>query len=169
METSRDRILTTHTGSLPRPAALRELLVQRNRGAAVDEAALAAAGRAAARWVVDQQLAAGIDVGNDGEQQRESFFLHFRHRLSGLGGSWSRPKFADIERYPLFRDARLAALGARGLVSNTNDVPKAVGAVRYVGQPLVERECAALRALLDARQDGFVEAFVTAPSPGLPS
>jgi 5-methyltetrahydropteroyltriglutamate--homocysteine methyltransferase len=166
METSRDRILTTHTGSLPRPPALRDLYVRRARGEAIDAAALAAAGHDAARWAVDQQRGAGIDVGNDGEQQRESFFLHFRRRVRGLGGSWNRPSLADIERYPGFKQARQEQLGQRGLVSNTNSLPKAIGEIRY-DAAFVEAECAAFRAVLDSRRDGFTEAFMTAPSPGL--
>jgi 5-methyltetrahydropteroyltriglutamate--homocysteine methyltransferase len=166
MQTSHARILTTHTGSLPRPPALRELYVRRARGAAIDDAELAAAGEAAAGWAIERQLASGIDVGNDGEQQRESFFLHFRRRVRGLGGSWNRPSFADVERYPGFKQARQEQLSARGLVSNTNDMPKAVGAIGY-DAAFVEAECASFQAALAARRDGFVETFMTAPSPGL--
>ncbi|MFI4988088.1 MAG: epoxyalkane--coenzyme M transferase [Alphaproteobacteria bacterium] len=167
MQTSRERILTTHTGSLPRPPDLRRLYVRRARGEPVDDGELAAAGRAAIAAAIDKQLAAGIDVGNDGEQQRESFFLHLRHRLSGLGGSWSRPPLADLERYPAFRQARQEAMSRQEVVSNISNVPKAIGEVRYVDTALVEAECAAFRAALDKRSHGFVEAFMTAPSPGL--
>src|SRR5579875_152160 len=100
MQTGEGRILTTHTGSLPRPASLRRLLVQRARGESVDEAALEAEIRAAKQWVVRQQRAAGIDIGNDGEQGRESFFLSVRHRLSGFGGSWQRPPAAMSNAIP---------------------------------------------------------------------
>src|SRR6202011_3018823 len=100
---SADRILTTHTSSLPRPPELTRLYVRRARGEAVDPAALAAAGKAALAWVVPKQMEAGIDVGNNGEQQRESFFLYLRDRLTGLGGSWERTSRADVDRYPAFR------------------------------------------------------------------
>ena len=96
MLSGRERILTTHTGSLPRPPALTELYARRAEGEAVDEAAIDAAGKAATRHVVRQQIAAGIDVGNNGEQQREAFFLYVRHRMSGFGGSWNRRPMADI-------------------------------------------------------------------------
>jgi len=79
--------LTTHTGSLPRPRALTRLYVQRARGEPVDAAAIDRLGLKAVRAVVDKQRAAGIDVGNNGEQQRDSFFLYLKDRLSGLGGS----------------------------------------------------------------------------------
>ena len=104
MQRSRDRILTTHTGSLPRPPGLVELYVRKGRGEAVD-AALAEAGHAAMQDVVRRQRDAGIDIGNNGEQQREAFFLYVRGRMSGFGGAWTRPTRADVDRYPLYREA----------------------------------------------------------------
>src|ERR1043166_8411156 len=95
---SEDRILTTHTGSLPRPLELTRLYVRRARGEAVDPVAIADAGKAALAWVVPKQIAAGIDVGNNGEQQRESFFLYLRDRLTGLGGSWERTSRTPARR-----------------------------------------------------------------------
>jgi 5-methyltetrahydropteroyltriglutamate--homocysteine methyltransferase len=68
MQRSLDRILTTHTGSLPRPRDLTRLYVLRARGDKVDEAEIARAGREAVRAIVAKQRAAGIDVGNNGEQ-----------------------------------------------------------------------------------------------------
>ena len=100
---SEHRILTTHTGSLPRPPALTELYARRAAGETVDAAAIDAAGKAATRDVVRKQIAAGIDVGNNGEQMREAFFLYVRHRMSGFGGSWNRKPMADALRYPGFR------------------------------------------------------------------
>src|SRR6202035_2876758 len=97
------RILTTHTGSLPRPAALTALYSRRAAGEAVDPAAIDDAGKTATRHVVRQQIAAGIEVGNNGEQQREAFFLYVRHRMSGFGGSWKRWPRGDVERYPLLK------------------------------------------------------------------
>ncbi len=70
MRRSDDRILTTHVGSLPRPPALRDLLVRQERGEPVDEAALSARGGGGRARAVRGQLEAGIDVGNDGEQPR---------------------------------------------------------------------------------------------------
>ena len=77
MQGSDTRILTTHAGSLPRPKALTDLFVRATRGEPVDAAALKPRSRppptrrrAAARR--------GVDVGNDGEQGRESFFTYVR-------------------------------------------------------------------------------------------
>ena len=70
---SERRILTTHVGSLPRPPALRDLLVRQDRGEPVDARDLAGHVEAAVRWAVERQLAAGIDIVNDGEQPRVGF------------------------------------------------------------------------------------------------
>jgi 5-methyltetrahydropteroyltriglutamate--homocysteine methyltransferase len=171
MQRSEARILTTHTGSLPRPPALTKLYVRRERGEAVDTDELDAAGRAALDWIVSKQIVAGLDVGNNGEQQREGFFLYLRHRMSGFGGTWKRRPRGDVERYPAFRAMLERQLAAATAVSNFLP-PKAIGEVRYTGAALIERECADFRAVLDtiaAEQPGtgFLEPFLTAPSPGI--
>src|SRR6266480_6487156 len=102
MRWSDERILTTHTGSLPRPPELTRLYVRRARGGEVDPAEIDRLGKEALRQIVDKQVEAGIDIGNNGEQQREAFFLYVRHRMSGFGGSWTRKVFADVTHYPAF-------------------------------------------------------------------
>ncbi len=165
---SEHRILTTHTGSLPRPAELTELYARRAAGEVVDEAAIDTAGKAATREVVRQQIKSGIDVGNNGEQQREAFFLYVRHRMSGFGGNWNRKPMADIARYPGFRAWAAAQDAGRPSVSNRDGVPKAIGEVKYLDPALVEAECSEFRATLDEiGAPGFAEPFMTAPSPGI--
>ena len=61
-----------------------ELHGRRSRGEPVDAATFAGAVEASTRHVIGRQLAAGIDVGNDGEQARESFITYVRERLSGF-------------------------------------------------------------------------------------
>ena len=90
MRRSEKRILTTHAGSLPRPPELTRLYVRRARGEPVDRGRDRQAGQAALRGIVRKQIEAGIDIGNNGEQQREAFFLYVRHRMTGFGGSWQR-------------------------------------------------------------------------------
>jgi 5-methyltetrahydropteroyltriglutamate--homocysteine methyltransferase len=70
---SRDRILATHVGSLPRNPALSALLVRREEGIDIDKAELDREMDRAVRHVVEEQVKAGIDIGNDGEQQRVAF------------------------------------------------------------------------------------------------
>jgi 5-methyltetrahydropteroyltriglutamate--homocysteine methyltransferase len=170
MRRSNGRILTTHTGSLPRPVELTRLYARRVRGEAVDSVEIEQAGNAALRGVVPKQIAAGIDIGNNGEQQRESFFLHVRHRMTGFGGTWKRWPRADVENYPIFKRALEQQMAAKEMVSSFAP-PKVIGEIRYTGSAQTERECADFRNVLDARatagQGGFVEAFLTAPSPGI--
>jgi 5-methyltetrahydropteroyltriglutamate--homocysteine methyltransferase len=166
MRRSEERILTTHAGSLPRPPELTRLFVRRARGESVDAAELEELGRTALRGIVRKQAEAGVDIGNNGEQQREGFFLHIRHRMSGFGGSWQRRTRADALRYPVFRQMMEQQLAAREAVSNMGP-PKAIGEVRYLGTAAVEAECADFQAALDETGTHFVEPFVTAPSPGI--
>ncbi len=167
MQRSEHRILTTHAGSLPRPAALTHLYADRARGAAVDPAAIEQAGRAALRWVVPKQREAGIDIGNNGEQQREAFFLYVQRRMSGFGGSWERHAFADMIRYPAYAAMTMAQAAGTEHVSLRNRLPKAVGEVRYLDRALIETECADFGAVLKETGAGFAEPFLTAPSPGI--
>ena len=90
------RILTTHAGSLPRPATLVDLYTRRATGETIDEALLAAEGAAATARVVELQRAAGVDIPSDGEQMREAFFLYVQRRMSGFGGRWQRPSGREL-------------------------------------------------------------------------
>jgi 5-methyltetrahydropteroyltriglutamate--homocysteine methyltransferase len=164
---SQDRILTTHTGSLPRPAALTQLYVRRSRGEPIDTAELDRVGKQAVRDVVAKQITAGIDVPNNGEQQREAFFLYVRHRMSGFGGGWTRRVFADATRYPEFMAWKTAHDAVNESISNLGGVPEAIGEVRYLDRTAVETECTDFQAALDAVKGRYAEAFVTAPSPGI--
>ena len=161
---SAGRILTTHTGSLPRPRALTRLHARRARGEAVDEAELAVAARAAVEGIVPKQRQAGIDVVNNGEQGRESFVLYLRDRLTGLGGSSSRGGFADIDAYPEFKADLQAAMAGKEAASVTSNLPAAIGAVTYIGQAAMAAECAEFR---DALGSAPGAAFLAAPSPGI--
>ena len=134
MQTSQARILTTHTGSLPRPTELVDLYLRKNRGEAVD-AQLAEAGRSALDYVVRKQHEAGIDIGNNGEQQREAFFLYVRSRMSGFGGAWTRLMRADVEKYPDYKAAMLRDQQHMQMVSSREQIPTAIGDVHYLTAP----------------------------------
>ena len=167
MLNSTNRILTTHTGSLPRPAALTDLYARRVEGEAVDEAELETLSRAATRHVIRQQISSGIDVGNNGEQQREAFFLYVRRRMSGFGGSWIRRPMADVVKYPGYQAWAAEHDGTRRSVSNRGALPKAIGAVEYLDPALIKAECDEFAAILADLGAGFAEPFMTAPSPGI--
>ncbi len=165
MERSEGRILTTHAGSLPRSPELLQLLVRVSRREAVDPAALAREVEASTRRVITRQLDAGIDVGNDGEQPRESFFTYVQHRMSGFGGTSDRAIMRDIVQFPSFLALKLPEF-SRTMVSLMN-APQAVGPVSYVDTAAVERECDALARITAAEPKQFVETFMTAASPGI--
>ena len=160
-------IPTTHAGSLPRPPDLTGLYARRARGEAVDAGALAAAGREATHGIVARQIEAGITIGNNGEQQREGFFLYVQHRMSGFGGSWKRPGRRDVFRYPGLVREYETFLRARGEAVSNMEPPMNLGAVRYVDRALLEDECETFRRALDGASGGFAEPFMTAPSPGI--
>ena len=95
---SRDRILTTHVGSLPRNEVLTDLLIRREAGEAIDAGKMASEMDKAVRSVVDAQARAGIDIGNDGEQQRVGFQTYIPARMSGFGGESKRKVGKDSRR-----------------------------------------------------------------------
>jgi 5-methyltetrahydropteroyltriglutamate--homocysteine methyltransferase len=166
MQRSDTRILTTHTGSLPRPASLVQLYIAKARGEPVD-VQLAEAGHAALEDSVRKQRDAGIDIGNNGEQQREAFFLYVRTRMSGFGGAWTRPPRGDVERYPAFKAAMARDQANIAQVSSRDDVPTATGEVHYLDHAAIDTECTDFRTTLDRLGNPFVEPFLTAPSPGI--
>src|SRR5947208_2497170 len=131
MRRSDKRILTTHTGSLPRPLALTRLYARRARAEPVDADELARAGLAAMKDIVARQVECGIDIGNNGEQQRDSFLFYIRDRLSGLGGAWQRRQRADVARYPVFMKESYEASAKKESVDDIRGLPKAIGAIGY--------------------------------------
>lgn len=165
MLASTNEILTTHAGSLPRPPALLDLLVRVSKREPVDEAELAATVETATREVVGKQLAAGIHVGNDGEQPRESFVSYVQHRMSGFGGQSQRPIMRDITHYPSFLNLKLPDF-AKNMVSLMN-APKAIGPVTYTERRWVEEECALMERAHAEQPTQFRECFMTAASPGI--
>lgn len=169
MKQSQTRILTTHAGSLPRPAALVESFARGSQGEAPDPAILTPQVEAAVRACLERQSAAGVDVANDGEQGRESFLTYVRERLSGYDGSWQRPIMRDIVAYPGFLAWRLGSMG--GPQVSLLHTPVATGPVHYLGTAAVDRECRELTRLRGEveKETGceFVETFLTAASPGI--
>ena len=104
MKRSTSRILTTHTGSLPRSKALQELLRLREERLPYDPAAFADSVRTAVAEVVRQQITTGLDVINDGEQERSQYATYVKERLSGFEGERvirARPRLGDTD-FPEF-------------------------------------------------------------------
>ena len=159
MKRSTSRILTTHTGSLPRPEGLVAMLGAVSRGEQVDQATLDAAADEATAGVVAAQLAAGVDVMNNGEQSRISFSTYVTQRMSGFGGAWSRRGHRDQNEFPSLARPRVVQL--------TRDVPTCVGPLAYERLDLVERECRQFLDAVGAVEGEPEDLFMTAASPGI--
>ena len=86
MKRSTDRILTTHTGSLPRPADLVAILNSKELGESYDPTAFAERVQYAIFEIVGKQVDTGIDIVDDGEHSKVNWMAYARSRLSGLEG-----------------------------------------------------------------------------------
>ena len=158
MKRSTDRILTTHTGSLPRPPDLTELLEGLDTGAAaVDQGAFDARVRRAVADIVRQQVEAGVDVVSDGEQGKVGYSTYVRHRLTGFDGQSGAAKRADWADFPeaAARAERRAAIMR----------PACDGPIDWKDRAAVGKDVGNLRAAVESARP--TEAFMTAASPGV--
>ena len=103
------------------------------------------------------QAEAGIDVGNNGEQQHNSFFLYLKDRLTGLGGTWQRPSRADVDRYPEFKKRWIEQTSSKSRVSPNEGLPMAIGEVHYIDPATIEAECSDFGDVLKDNPNVFVE------------
>jgi len=163
MTTSRDRILTTHVGSLPRNDALSNLLVSREEGVAIDKAQLDLEMDRAVRHVVKEQVKAGIDIGNDGEQQRVGFQTYVPQRMSGFAGESKRRRGRDYEEFPELVDDLMRRFPKRSRMQNA---PEAQHELHYLDIAPIKKEIERLKTAVKSAP-GFTECFLTAPSPGI--
>jgi 5-methyltetrahydropteroyltriglutamate--homocysteine methyltransferase len=166
MRHSTDRILTTHAGSLPRPRSLIALHTAKFAGTPIEDTALEQAAEQASRAVIARQIESGIDIVNNGEMGRESFFTYVQHRMTGFGGTGTRPIMADLTRYPGSLERRRQAMGSDERVDLLR-APKAIAEVHYTNAAPIEQECRQLKRLLGETHAGYTEAFISAPSPGI--
>ena len=157
MKRSTERILTTHTGSLPRPRDLTAMLEALDAGAAPDPATLDARVRASVADVVRRQVEAGVDIVNDGEQGKVGYSTYVRHRLTGFGGQSAVAMRADWADFP----EAAARLGRSTAVSR----PSCNGPIEWRDRTAVENDIANLRVALGGLRP--TEAFMTAASPGV--
>ena len=164
MKTSKDRILTTHTGSLPRPKPLLDLILAREQDRAIDAAAFEAETAKAVDEVVAQQVAAGVDVVNDGEMGKPSYTTYIRHRVSGIEPD---PRAAEKGRDIMIGRDMLAHPDFADRRRNFADTPfpGCVGPLRYTDRSALDRDIANLASA--ANKSRPAEVFMTAPSPGI--
>ncbi len=157
MKRSTERILTTHTGSLPRPPDLTAMLELMDAGNALDPAAFDDRVRRAVADIVRQQVEAGLDIVNDGEQGKVGYSTYVRHRLTGFGGQSALPSRADWADFP----EAAARAERRSAVSR----PSCDGPIEWQDRGAVQKDVANLRAALGGVKP--TEAFMTAASPGV--
>jgi 5-methyltetrahydropteroyltriglutamate--homocysteine methyltransferase len=161
MKTSTDRILTTHVGSLPRPPALRALLVTKDKGEAYDKAELDRLTREAVVDIVRRQVASGVDIVNDGEMSKPGYSTYVADRLSGFAGHEPAKPRLDTGPHPNFT-------AAIGRMTGENVARRAVciGPIAVKDREPLAQDLANLKAAL-AGVGGATEGFMTAASPGL--
>jgi len=164
MKTSKDRILTTHTGSLPRPKRLADLILARERGDKIDDRTFEAETARAVDDVVAQQIAAGIDVVSDGEMSKPSYTTYIRHRVTGIAPD---PRAAAKGRDIMIGRDLLAHPDFASKRRNFSDLPfpGCVGPLKYQDRSALDRDLAHLKAAADKAKP--TDVFMTAPSPGI--
>ena len=151
MERSTKRILTTHTGSLPRPPDLLEMVRARESGQPVEAQGLAVRVRSAVADVVRKQLDTGIDVVSDGEFGKPGFSVYVAERLEGFGGLNTEPRIrAEAKEFPEW--SRQPSTGA------SFKRPFCVGPVSYRGKHAVETDIENLTSALGngSAAEGFL-------------
>jgi 5-methyltetrahydropteroyltriglutamate--homocysteine methyltransferase len=162
---STDRILTTHAGALPRPDDLREMVVAKSRGQAVDQAGLDRRLAEAVAEIVQRQVDCGLDSVNDGELSKFNFTDYARIRLTGFE---TRPA-SDHRRLEITaRDATKFAeyfvVRPRRRDGQTPTLHVCVDKLQYVGQADLKRDLDNFRKAL--RGVSVAEAFLPANTPG---
>jgi len=172
VQLSKDRILTTHVGSLPRPPDLLAFLEARERAEAFEQGAFEARLAGAVQEVVAKQVAVGIDSVCDGEQSKISYTFYVRHRLSGIGaasgGALDKPPqtgaHRDIADHPDYAERLHAARGGTSWFAAAS-VPCCTGPVAYRDRRPLELDLQNLAAACANARPG--EGFMNAASPGV--
>jgi 5-methyltetrahydropteroyltriglutamate--homocysteine methyltransferase len=148
---------TTHTGSLPRPQDLLELMFAREGGEGVDGDALDQAVEHATAYVIERQKQAGISVIGDGEMSKPSYATYIKHRLSGFGGEAGQYEFEDLERFP---GAKAQVFGNRGRAKRS--APACTAPIELIDMDAPREDAERL-----VRLAGGHESFMSAASPGV--
>jgi 5-methyltetrahydropteroyltriglutamate--homocysteine methyltransferase len=158
---SKDRILTTHVGSLPRPDGLIDLIRQGEEGLLQDRAGFAQEVRCVVLQTVQDQVDHGIDVISDGEVGRPGYATYVKDRLTGFGGEHRLPVrlSGEARDFPEYTQRR--AIHASSILHR----PACNGPVSWRDFDGVNTDIANLKSALD--QVNVAEAFLTSASPGV--
>ena len=157
---STDRFLTTHTGSLPRPDDLVTTMFAKEEGVPVEPAALEERVRLAVADAVERQLAAGVDLVNDGEMSKASYTTYIKDRLSGFDGTSTPQVYGDLVDFPVLQER---VFGDPGRARRRT--PACTGDIEVVDAEAAELD---VRHLADALGGERTErGFMSAASPGV--
>jgi len=160
MKQSTERILTTHTGSLPRPAKLRAALRILDSGERPNWDEFKQTVQASVVEVVRQQRDVGLDVINDGEMSKVSYATYVTERLGGYGGRGATPPIGDARDYPEW--AKAAGMDD---ISDLLTTPACVGPVTYADREMLDADILNLRAA--TVDSGATDVFMSSASPGV--
>ena len=167
MQTSTDRILTTHTGSIARPDDLIELMRARENGRPYDREAFEARATAAVEECVRRQVEAGLDVINDGEQRKSGFTTYLKERLAGFeavpyAAGESPASWPEVAEFPEYYERYFKTAMYGAMLSPPARVV-CRGPVTYIGQEALATDLANLRAGLAGKE--YTEVFMSAALP----
>jgi 5-methyltetrahydropteroyltriglutamate--homocysteine methyltransferase len=161
MRRNRDRILTTHVGSMPRPQTVVDQLFAEDQGRDIDRTAFDATMRDAVSEVVAKQVASGVDIVSDGEMSKISYATYIRHRLTGFEiGEMPRAVPRDLDDFPDYKD-RLARMGGTPKYHR----PICTGPIAVKDLSSLHKDIANLKRAAESARAG--EAFMNAASPGV--
>ena len=157
MKRSTERILTTHTGSLPRGPDLLEMLLQREEGRRADDETFEALVRDAVGETVRKQAEVGVDVVNDGEQGKPGYTVYVKDRLTGFDGEDRAPGHSrEAADFPEYFERMTRGRSVRR--------PTCTGPVAWKDRDAVDKDIANLKVAVEGV--GSEEVFMTAASPG---
>jgi 5-methyltetrahydropteroyltriglutamate--homocysteine methyltransferase len=161
MRRSSDRILTTHTGSLPRPTDLDQLIADKETGKQVDGAAFDERVTEAVADVVASQLAAGVSVVSDGEMGKPGYSTYVKERLNGFGGTGRPMAVTEMIEYPEVFES----IAGDEAVARVMHQPACDGPVSLRDPDAVHKDIANLKAAV--REAEPADVFMSAASPGV--
>jgi len=158
MQSSTDRILTTHVGSLPRSEAVTNVVFSHEKGQDVADAD--AIIRGAVNDVVRQQVQADVDLVSDGEMSKISYATYIKDRISGFDGDSERDPPSDLEAFPSFLERQAKSGG-----TPTHSRPCCIGEIEVKDMGPVRTDIDNLLAAIEANRPAG--AFMNAASPGV--
>ncbi len=160
MQHSRDRILTTHVGSLPRPERLSQLLLAKEFGDPYEESEYEAETQRAVQAAVRRQLEVGIDIVSDGEMSKIGYATYITDRCTGFSGESPRNPPADLERFPAYMKRSVEEGQAPKIARRM-----CTGEIAIKNRAPLENDLETFRKAFDASSAS--EGFMNAASPGV--